>query len=86
VNGYLLKYASPFYSHLPENETLTTMLALTLGLPVVDVCLLTAESQTKSSAFVVIGRYDRQGQGDPWTRLHQEDFCQALGISALNKV
>ena len=29
--------------------------------------------------YFLIERYDRRRQGDRWRRLHQEDFCQALG-------
>ena len=29
--------------------------------------------------YFLIPRYDRQQDGDRWRRLHQEDFCQALG-------
>src|SRR5262249_13604498 len=29
--------------------------------------------------FLLVKRYDRVGGGGRWRRLHQEDFCQALG-------
>lgn len=29
--------------------------------------------------YLLIERYDRRRQGDRWRRVHQEDFCQALG-------
>ena len=78
---YLLKFASPFYSHLPENETFTTMLAAAVGLPVVDIQL----KKTAKANIAVIARYDRTEQAEHYRRLHQEDFCQALGISSVNK-
>ena len=28
----------------------------------------------------MVTRYDRRRVGDEWVRLHQEDFCQALGL------
>ena len=31
---------------------------------------------------MLIKRYDRTIQNNQWVRLHQEDFCQALGISS----
>lgn len=77
----LLKFASPFYSHLPENETFVTMLARAAGLPVVDIHL----RKTARAGIAVIARYDRSFQDGQYRRLHQEDFCQALGISASRK-
>jgi serine/threonine-protein kinase HipA len=29
--------------------------------------------------YLLVQRYDRTNRGDRWRRLHQEDFCQALG-------
>ncbi|MCA9065013.1 MAG: type II toxin-antitoxin system HipA family toxin [Planctomycetaceae bacterium] len=77
----LLKFASPFYSHLPENETFVTMVASAAGLPVVDIQL----RQTARARIAVIGRYDRMEQDGRFRRLHQEDFCQALGIATSKK-
>jgi serine/threonine-protein kinase HipA len=78
---HLLKFASPHYSHLPENETFITLLAKEVGLPVVDVHI----RQTAKSSITIIARYDRQCDAGRWTRFHQEDFCQALGIAASRK-
>lgn len=77
----LMKFASPVYSHLPENETFVTMLARAVGLPVVDIRL----RPTKRAAIAVIARYDRILEDGSYRRLHQEDFCQALGIGAARK-
>lgn len=30
-------------------------------------------------SYFLIARYDRHHEGERWVRLHQEDFCQALG-------
>ncbi len=78
---YIIKFASPFYSHLPENETFMTMLAGSVGLPVVDVTL----RQTQKARVAVITRYDRVASERGFRRLHQEDFCQALGIGPAHK-
>jgi len=77
----ILKFASSHYSHLPENETFVTMLAKEVGLPVVDVRV----RKTARSSVTLIARYDRQFESGKWLRLHQEDFCQALGIHASRK-
>lgn len=78
---HILKFASPFYSHLPENETFVTLLAKAVQLAVVDVGL----RQTNKARVAVITRYDRVLIEGRYKRLHQEDFCQAMGISSSNK-
>jgi serine/threonine-protein kinase HipA len=78
---YILKFASPFYSHLPENECFITLLGAAVGLPVVDVHL----RPTARARVAVIARYDRILFEGRYRRLHQEDFCQALGIGPSNK-
>ncbi len=64
------------------NEHLCLRLATELG-------LRTAESTERSFAgqeTLVVERYDRQRLGDGrLIRLHQEDTCQALGVSSLRK-
>jgi serine/threonine-protein kinase HipA len=78
---HILKFASPFYSHLPENEAFVSLLARHLGLPAVEVGLL----KTANRSIALIERYDRQLVAGEYRRLHQEDFCQALGIPPSRK-
>lgn len=78
---HILKFASPHESQLPENETFITLLTKRVGLPVVDVRV----RKTAGASVTLIARYDRQFESGHWRRLHQEDFCQALGIHASRK-
>jgi len=78
---HILKFASTHHSHLPENETFITLLAKKVGLPVVDVRV----RKTARASVTLIARYDRELESGKWLRLHQEDFCQALGIHASRK-
>ncbi|MFN5852071.1 MAG: type II toxin-antitoxin system HipA family toxin, partial [Pirellulaceae bacterium] len=78
---HILKFASSFYSHLPENEAFMALLAKSVGLPVVDVHM----RATPKARIAVIQRYDRVLQDGVYGRIHQEDFCQALGISPSSK-
>jgi serine/threonine-protein kinase HipA len=78
---HLLKFASPHYSHLPENETFITLLAKEVGLPVVNIRI----RKTVKLSITIIARYDRRSDAGRWIRIHQEDFCQALGIDASRK-
>lgn len=75
-SSHILKFEITDYRHLPAYETFTTMLAKYVGLPVVDIAL----KQHEGIYFAEIERYDRI-LGENITRLHQEDFCQALGFS-----
>lgn len=75
-SSHILKFELADYRHLPAYETFTTMLAAAVGLPVVDITLRSI-GQTR---YAQIARYDRlwDERGEV-RRLHQEDFCQALG-------
>lgn len=74
---HILKPAIERFPHTTENEALVMTLAAAIGLPVAPV---TARS-VKDRPYLLVTRYDRRvdayGQAH---RLHQEDFCQALGI------
>lgn len=62
-------------------EFLSMRVAETIGLPTAHV---TYERFVDEWA-VVIERYDRQTVGEKVARIHQEDLCQALGVSPLRK-
>lgn len=59
-----------------ENEAFCMMLAARMGLKVPSVSILSG-----LDLLYVIERYDRKRiAGGELTRIHQEDFCQALGV------
>jgi len=58
-----------------QNEAFCLTLARHLSLPTPD--LITGRAGARS--YLLVQRYDRRAAGDRWRRLHQEDFCQALG-------
>ncbi len=76
ASTHILKFDSPRFSHLAANEYLTTRFAAELGLNVVRSRL---DART-SPPMLVVDRYDRQADGESVQRLHQEDFCQILGV------
>jgi len=41
--------------------------------------------EAENLKYLLIERYDRQIKNDMVKRIHQEDFCQALGILSINK-
>ncbi|MCU7920205.1 MAG: type II toxin-antitoxin system HipA family toxin [Candidatus Thiodiazotropha sp. (ex Epidulcina cf. delphinae)] len=75
-SSHILKFELADYRHLPAYETFTTLLAGSIGLQVVEIELQSIEQVR----YALIARYDRvlDEQGEV-QRLHQEDFCQALG-------
>ena len=78
---HILKPMSDHYDGLAENEYFCLKLAKKIGLPVADVEL----RKIKDSTFLLIERYDRRVQNNFVERIHQEDFCQALGILSYKK-
>jgi len=64
-----------------HNELFCLMLAARCGLDVPRAEI----RHTATEPFLLIERYDRRWEGNRVTRLHQEDFCQALSIAPENK-
>ena len=58
-----------------QNEALCLELARICGLKTPAVTTGTAGARS----YLIVERYDRVEQNGRWRRLHQEDFCQALG-------
>lgn len=74
---HILKPAITRFPHTTENEALVMTLAAAVGLPVASV---TARS-VGGRPYLLVTRYDRRFDANGQAhRLHQEDFCQALGI------
>ncbi len=74
---HIIKPFSRLFSGLPANELFCNHLAKECGLP---VCNTEIRKIGKQSALF-IERYDRYVNNGKICRLHQEDFCQALGYS-----
>lgn len=60
-----------------HNEALCLLLANRCGLQAAEATTGRAGERT----YLLVTRYDRLYTRDHWRRLHQEDFCQALGRS-----
>ncbi len=79
VNGasssHILKPDSPRLAGSVQNEALCMVLARRCRLNVASVMTGLADSRS----YLLVKRYDRIGEGLAIRRLHQEDFCQALG-------
>ena len=68
----ILKPAIKQFPYSVHNEALCLSLAKKIGIPAAEVRVGRAEE----IEYILVHRYDREG-GE---RLHQEDFCQALGV------
>lgn len=74
---HILKTPIARFPHTTENEALVMALAAAVGLPVAPV----EAGVVAGRSYLLIGRYDRRFDERGWAqRLHQEDFCQALGL------
>ena len=89
---HILKPAIPGIEGSVINEGFCMALARALKLAVANAAIYRVEDGPQQREFLLVERYDRQrAQGDllvdsaihsttPSVRLHQEDFCQALGF------
>ena len=77
ASTHILKPAIAAVEGSVINEAFCMALGKAMGLQVADAEILAAGDRQ----VLLVGRYDRRrGDGERWLRLHQEDFCQALGI------
>lgn len=77
----ILKPTTARFSDLHRNELFCMELAREAGLQTPDASIL----QIGRYQAYVIMRYDRELTENGISRIHQEDFCQALGISHIYK-
>lgn len=76
---HILKIPDPNHAHEARDEALVTLLAHQCGLPVG----VNTQSMVGDQEILLITRFDRiVSKGGAVTRLHQEDFAQALGLPA----
>lgn len=73
---HIIKPEPAPFPGLVDNEAFCMTLARRVGLPVASVSKLRTIS---GIPCLLVDRYDRDPTVDPIRRLHQEDFCQALG-------
>jgi len=81
ASSHIIKFPSRDFAYLPANELLTTALARAAGLRVAEMEPLPLGNQLAC----LVTRYDRSRDGDKLVRIHQEDFCQSLGLGHATK-
>jgi serine/threonine-protein kinase HipA len=72
---HILKPDAPRLPGGVQNEAFCLTLAGRMKIPTPDV----TTGQAGGRTYLLVSRYDRAEQGGRWRRLHQEDYCQALG-------
>jgi serine/threonine-protein kinase HipA len=72
---HILKPDSPRLLGGVQNEAFCLALARRLNIPTPNF----TTGRAGKRAYLLVQRYDRLAAGDRWRRLHQEDYCQALG-------
>jgi serine/threonine-protein kinase HipA len=72
---HILKPDAPRLWGGVQNEAFCLTLARRMRIPTPDV----TTGQAGKRTYLLVKRYDRTGIGGRWRRLHQEDYCQALG-------
>lgn len=76
-SSHIIKPAIKRFNGIVQNETFCMQLAAALGIPTAHV----AARQVAEIEYLLIERYDRYHTTEGvLQRVHQEDFCQALGI------
>ena len=79
---HILKPSSAHFPAITENEAFAMRLAARMGLSVAPV----QPGVVAGRSFLLVERYDRRMEEDGMVRrLHQEDFCQALGVPTAQK-
>ena len=85
-SSHILKFAVTGYRHVPAYETVLTDLAQRIGLHTAAVEFYYLKVNKQSHDYLMIERYDRDATAEGNVhRLHQEDFCQALGVGSERK-
>lgn len=79
---HIVKPEPEAFPGLVDNEAFCMDLARRIGLPAASAI----KQQSQSGLpYLLVERYDRDLSAEPIRRLHQEDFCQALGVPADRK-
>lgn len=82
---HILKPAAPGFEAFTENEAFAMRLATELGLPTALVEPRVLDTTRGRTSFLLVERYDRVWDAGTLRRMHQEDFCQALGVPSIWK-
>src|SRR6202022_849112 len=72
---HILKPDTPRLWGSVQNEAFCLILARRMKIPTPNI----TTGRAGKRMYLLVQRYDRTNDGGRWRRLHQEDYCQALG-------
>ncbi len=78
---HIIKPVNNYFADIPRNEAFCMDLAGLSGLTTPESKLITVDNHE----LFIIARYDREQYKNSVRRIHQEDFCQAMGLPAERK-
>lgn len=78
---HIIKPANERFEGMVDNEAFAMRLASACGIETAAV----EARRAGSTAYLLVERFDRDVSGEQVRRIHQEDFCQALGIAPETK-
>lgn len=78
---HIIKTPIEEYDDTVANEAFCLRVARELGIGAANASV----EEVAGREFLLVERYDRRGDDGVVTRVHQEDFCQALGVPADRK-
>lgn len=78
---HILKFDSRDINNVPAFEVVTTWTARNLGIDTIDIDY----HEFRGEKYTLAKRYDRSINKRTIIRVHQEDFCQVLGLSSEKK-
>ncbi|MGM0855893.1 MAG: type II toxin-antitoxin system HipA family toxin [Pseudomonadota bacterium] len=81
ASSHIIKFAIEGREQVIFNELYLNTLAALVGLD----CPKTYVRYVERHPLLIVERYDRQKEDDLFKRIHQEDLCQAMGISRTRK-
>ncbi|HVA56018.1 MAG TPA: type II toxin-antitoxin system HipA family toxin [Gammaproteobacteria bacterium] len=81
ASSLILKFEVPDYTNVPLYEAFLAELYRRAG---IETCG-TRYREDSAAPYLVVKRFDRYKSGERVERLHQEDFCQALGLGRSQK-
>lgn len=81
ISSHIVKPASLRFGGIVQNEAFCMKLAAAVGIPAANV----ETRRAWSIEYLLVERFDRISHGNSYERVHQEDFCQALGVAPESK-
>ena len=81
ISSHVIKPASLRFGGVVQNEAFCMKLAAAVGISTAKI----EARRAGSTEYLIVERFDRIPYSNSYERVHQEDFCQALGVAPESK-